>query len=105
MIKVDGIHEKKSKISLIKNQEEFKMGGRRHQYVGYSLQKKKKEGRDMGRIKKKKKKAGLAQTTFAQAVHYCSEGTVTCEEISGMGPEHEGDKGGKKEKAKKIKKE
>lgn len=60
----------------------------------------------MGRIKKKKKKkAGLAQTTFAQAVHYCSEGTVTCEEISGMGPEHEGDKGGKKEKAKKIKKE
>ncbi len=52
-----------------------------------------------------KKKTGWAQTTFAQVVHYCSERTVTCEEISGIGPEHEGDKGGKREKAKKIKKE
>lgn len=30
---------------------------------------------------------------------------MTCEEISGIGPENEGDKGGKREKAKKMKKE
>lgn len=69
----------------------------------FSSEKEKKSNRHGGDLKEKK--AGLAQTTFAQAVHYCSEGTVTCEEIAGMGPEHEGDKGGKKEKAKKIKKE
>ncbi len=51
------------------------------------------------------KKTGFAQTTFAQVVHYSSERTVTCEEISGTGLEHEGDKGEKKEKAKKIKKD
>lgn len=49
--------------------------------------------------------SGLAQTVFAQVVHYSSERTVTCEEISGIGPEYEGDKGEKEEKAKKIKKE
>ena len=40
-------------------------------------------------MEEKKKKTGWAQTTFAQVVHYCSERTVTCEEISGIGPEHE----------------
>lgn len=33
-----------------------------------------------------KEKTGWAQTTFAQVIHYCSERTVTCEEISEIGP-------------------
>lgn len=49
-------------------------------------------------------KQGLAQTTFAQVVHYCSERTVTCEEISGMRPAHQGDKAGKEREGDKDKK-
>lgn len=51
-------------------------------------------------VKRLKNKAGLAQ-----AVHYRSERTVTCEEISGMGPEHRADKAREKKKARKIKSE
>lgn len=54
-------------------------------------------------VERWKTKAGLAQTTFAQVVHYCSERTVTCEEISGMEPAHEGDKAGKERESEKDK--
>lgn len=49
-----------------------------------------------------KSKRGSAQTTFVQVVHYGGERgkTVTCEEISGMGPRGEEIKEGKKERKK-----
>lgn len=81
----------------------FKDGGGRPPYITacvlYSLHKKKR-GREMERAKQ-----GLAQTTFAQVVHYCSERTVTCEEISGMRPAHRGDKAGKERESDKDKKQ
>lgn len=68
-----------------------------HRRVAHSLHKKKRVREGW------KTRTGLASTTFAQVVHYCSERTVTCEEIPGMGPAHEGNKVGKKERATKIK--
>lgn len=66
------------------------------QCVVYSLKKKENRDRD-GKIKQVWHKQHL------QVVHYRSERTVTCEEISGMDLAHEGDKAGKEREREKDK--